>query len=51
MDGVKTARLIQTPDHEDSVVDKIGYTICYWDIIQAQKQMQRRNGNAEQAPL
>jgi hypothetical protein len=28
MDAVKTARLIETPDHRDSMVDKAGYTAC-----------------------
>jgi hypothetical protein len=26
MDWVKTARLLQTPDHEDSWIDKCGYS-------------------------
>ena len=25
----KTARLIETPDHADSIVDKAGYAACY----------------------
>lgn len=29
MDLMKTARLVTTPDHRDSLVDKIGYTIAY----------------------
>lgn len=29
MDQLKTARLLNSPGHRDSVVDKIGYMICY----------------------
>lgn len=28
MDAVKTARLIESPDHRDSWVDKVGYSAC-----------------------
>lgn len=29
MDLMKTARLVANPDHGDSIVDKIGYSLCY----------------------
>jgi hypothetical protein len=32
---VKVARLIQTPDHEDSIDDIIGYAECYRQIVRA----------------
>ena len=31
---VKVARLIQTPDHEDSIDDIIGYAECYRACVQ-----------------
>ena len=33
MDLMKTARLAETPDHRDSIVDKIGYTACYAEMV------------------
>lgn len=33
IDLMKTARLAESPDHYDSVVDKIGYTLCYAECM------------------
>ena len=33
MIDLKLARLKATPDHRDSVVDLIGYALCYWRIV------------------
>ena len=33
MDWVKTARLIQTPDHHDSWVDKLGYSALGAELL------------------
>jgi hypothetical protein len=33
MDWLKTARLINQPTHEDSWVDKAGYTALGWEVI------------------
>jgi hypothetical protein len=33
---VKVARLIQTPDHADSVDDLAGYAECYRQILDAE---------------
>lgn len=35
MDLVKTARLIKTPDHLDSWVDKAGYSACGAEVSDA----------------
>lgn len=32
MIGLKLARLVETPDHEDSIKDIAGYAACLWDI-------------------
>ena len=32
-DLMKTARLAESPTHRDSIVDKIGYTACYAEIV------------------
>jgi hypothetical protein len=32
-DLVKLARLIETPDHEDSIRDRFGYQGCYVDLV------------------
>lgn len=32
MDAVKTARLIDNPNHEDSWVDKAGYAACGYEV-------------------
>lgn len=32
-DLTKTARIMKTPDHPDSRKDKVGYVICFDDII------------------
>ena len=32
MDLMKTARLAETPNHRDSIVDKVGYTACYAEL-------------------
>lgn len=37
MDLMKTARLAESPDHRDSVVDKIGYTLTYAEMALAPK--------------
>lgn len=37
MDWLKTVRLIRTPEHYDSVVDKAGYAACYASCIAARK--------------
>jgi len=34
MAQVKFARLIETPDHKDSVVDVMGYMAVYWDCVE-----------------
>ena len=34
----KTSRLIETPDHEDSIVDKAGYAACYAECATPQPQ-------------
>tara|TARA_R100001443_G_scaffold72510_2_gene80621 strand:+ start:301 stop:579 length:279 start_codon:yes stop_codon:yes gene_type:complete len=34
---VKIARLIQTPDHEDSIHDLVGYAFLYWKMIHGKK--------------
>lgn len=39
MDNVKTSRLMHTPDHKDSIVDKIGYMICYWRCLEAMRKV------------
>jgi hypothetical protein len=33
MVDLKLARLAATPDHRDSIVDAIGYLLCYWRIV------------------
>lgn len=33
LDLVKLARLIETPDHEDSMRDRFGYQGCYVDLV------------------
>lgn len=30
---MKIARLINSPTHEDSIVDIVGYTACYADLV------------------
>lgn len=30
---VKEARLIETPDHRDSLVDIAGYADCHWEVV------------------
>jgi hypothetical protein len=37
LDLVKLARLIETPDHEDSIRDRFGYQGCYVDMIDSHK--------------
>ena len=39
---VKVARLIQTPDHQDSIDDIIGYAECYRQIVDAGTGKHRR---------
>jgi Domain of unknown function (DUF6378) len=33
LDLVKLARLIETPNHEDSIRDRFGYQGCYVDLV------------------
>lgn len=33
IDLMKTARLAESPDHRDSVVDKVGYALCYAECM------------------
>jgi hypothetical protein len=33
MDLLKLARLIETPNHEDSIRDRFGYQGCYVDLV------------------
>lgn len=33
IDLIKLARLIETPDHEDSLRDRLGYTLCNIDLV------------------
>lgn len=33
MDLMKTARLAESPAHRDSILDKIGYTACYAEMV------------------
>ena len=37
MIGVKQARLIETPGHEDSVVDIAGYAAVYAEVVEAEE--------------
>jgi len=37
MDAVRTARLIETPDHADSWVDKAGYSACGHAVTKSKK--------------
>lgn len=37
IDLMKTARLAESPNHRDSIVDKIGYTLCYGEIALAEE--------------
>jgi hypothetical protein len=37
MDWVKTCRLIQSPDHQDSIDDKLGYTHGYDEIGRSER--------------
>jgi len=30
---LKIARLIETPDHEDSIHDLVGYALIYWSLV------------------
>lgn len=46
MDWLKTCRLLNTPAHRDSIVDKAGYAGCYEKII-----MGRAKHDAEVAAL
>lgn len=50
MDWLKTCRLINTPAHRDSIVDKAGYAGCYEKIQQGRArrdvQIPNNDGNA-----
>lgn len=37
MDFVKVARLMETPDHDDSIADKVGYAMCYKACIEGER--------------
>lgn len=37
LDLVKLARLIESPDHEDSIRDRFGYQACYVDLVYSDK--------------
>ena len=37
MIAVKQARLMETPDHEDSIQDILGYTLTYHECINGKK--------------
>lgn len=37
LDLVKLARLVETPDHEDSIRDRFGYQGCYVDLVLGDK--------------
>lgn len=37
LDLVKLARLVETPDHEDSIRDRFGYQGCYVDLVYGDK--------------
>ena len=30
---LKIARLIETPDHDDSIHDLVGYALIYWSLV------------------
>ena len=30
---LKIARLIETPEHEDSIHDLVGYALIYWSLV------------------
>ncbi len=36
MIGIKISRLVQTPGHEDSLIDIAGYTQTYWMVREKQ---------------
>ena len=33
---LKISRLIETPDHEDSIHDLVGYALIYWSLVNDQ---------------
>ena len=33
IDLMKTARLAESPGHRDSIVDKVGYALCYAEVV------------------
>tara|TARA_R110000824_G_scaffold102941_2_gene244888 strand:- start:4799 stop:5074 length:276 start_codon:yes stop_codon:yes gene_type:complete len=37
LDWMKTCRIVQTPDHKDSWVDKLGYLALGWECIERAK--------------
>ena len=45
MDLVKTARLMETPDHYDSYLDKAGYVAANWEVIQDSKKFAEATAN------
>lgn len=45
MDLVKTARLMETPDHHDSYMDKAGYVAANWEVIQDSKKLAQSTAN------
>ena len=45
MDWVKTSRLIETIDHEDSWIDKAGYTALGAEFIEEENNGKPTNGN------
>lgn len=42
MIGLKVARLIQTPDHQDSIIDTAGYAAALSEFIEEKKKNQTK---------
>mgnify|MGYP000195884175 CR=1 FL=1 len=42
MIGLKVARLIQTPDHQDSIIDTAGYAAALSELIEEKKKNQTK---------
>jgi hypothetical protein len=46
MDWVKTSRLVESIDHEDSWIDKAGYTALGTEFVHETKSLGKTNGKA-----